>query len=220
MKEKWEKVNNLIKGTLTIRDPNTGKIIKEIDIKPNDTLMYKREEIQDLSYRIRLDRKKSGLFHKQVHDDMMKIVEQTSINNGTKFPKGKYLTWMKSIEPNPKTLQRRGGQSEQRKAYKETLEEYFKKSEKELEKFKDKKLLVYLCFYLRKERFETSDVDNYVKWFIDTFKEYIGDDKQVETLIAEKKQLYDDYSKEDLDFLETTIVYITEHSAIEDILTI
>ena len=214
MSEKWKK-HNTHKGKFSLRDAKTGEIIGEGNM---NEIFAKPEDNPDNSHRERLDRKKQGLVHKQIYDDMQKIMKQVSYIDETNFPKGKYQTWTKTIEPNPKTLQRKGGQSNIRKKYREILEEYFKKEKDELGKFKDKKLLVYLCFYLRKDRFEKSDVDNYIKWFIDSFKEYIGDDKQIATLIAEKKQLDDNYEEADLDFLETTLVYITEHRARSDLL--
>ena len=74
--------------------------------------------------------------------------------------------------------------------------------------------------YLRKERYEQSDVDNFIKPLIDGLKEYFGDDNKVQTVIAEKKMLDEKYAEEDFDFLECSLVTITDFKARDIVLNI
>lgn len=93
-----------------------------------------------------------------------------------------------------------------------------KKNEKNLRKFKGKNLFIYLCFYLRKVKYENSDVHNYHDLVIDAFNPYVGDDSKITSVHLEKKKLNEKYPKEDLDFLENTLVVIVEDKHKNDLL--
>ena len=146
--------------------------------------------------------------HSQIGQDTKRILDKLSYPDEKGFLKAKYLIEIMSVSPKPKTQQ-----SKSATKYKKLLKEEMKKREKNLAKFKDKKLLVYICIYLRKERYEQSDVDNFIKLLIDGLKEYFGDDNKVQTVIAEKKMLDEQYEDEDLDFLECSLVVITDFKA-------
>ena len=75
-----------------------------------------------------------------------------------------------------------------------------------------------LCFYLRKKNYESSDLDNYAELILDVLKLYSGDDSQITTLLLDKKMLYNNYDKSDLDFLENTLMVVTEEKAKQDFL--
>jgi Holliday junction resolvase RusA-like endonuclease len=131
----------------------------------------------------------------------------------------KNLNLFSTLQPKPRPFQKRGGKRNKnwRNKYKEYLSEDISKNEKDLKKFKNKKVLLYLCFYLRKRNFEQSDIDNYVELIMDALKCYIGDDKNVVNLIVDKKMLYEEYDPSDLDFLENTLVLVSEPLAKKDI---
>jgi len=162
-----------------------------------------------------LDRNRDCLVHKQNYEDLnsfIKNIPHTYNENGQ--PIAKYEAWACVVPPKPKSLQ-----ASSVSKYKKNLTEFFETQKDKLQKFKDLNLLIYLCVYLRKERFDT-DVDNLAKPILDSLKPYFGDDKKVHTLIVEKKQLYDNYDPTDLDFIENSLVIILDSMVRNDIVKI
>jgi len=45
---------------------------------------------------------------------------------------------------------------------------------------------------------------------LDALQPYVGDDRNIISVHLDKKQLYDDYPKPDIDFLENTLIVIVE----------
>jgi len=209
----------ITRGKITIRDRKTGNIVNEIEIPAGQIIKYWPEKEPDNSHRERLNREKDGLLHPQIAQDIIRIRDSVSYIGKEGNLLGKYNMFMFTLSPKPKTLQRKGGneQSKQRNIYKDYITEEFKKNRDALEKFKGLKIFVYLCFYLRKKKFEGTDLDNYPKLILDCLKPFSGDDSQIITLLLEKKQLYVDYHKADLDFIENTLIIVAEENARKDI---
>jgi len=86
--------------------------------------------------------------------------------------------------------------------------------------FKNLDKLVFICFFLSKKRFSDADVDNLAKPIMDGLKHYFGDDNRVTVLITEKRMLSEQYPKDDLDFLENSLVVITDAMVRDDIIRI
>ena len=160
-----------------------------------------------------LDRKKDGILPPEIVDDMVKI----SFNLTREGPNGRrignYLLEIINLPANPKSSQN----PKMRSQYKKVLIEQMERHRNGLIKFKDKKVLVYVAIYLRKEKFQKYDVDNFLKAIIDALQEYIGNDRDVELIIAEKKSL-EGYPVEAYDFLEQIVVAVTTPNARSDIL--
>jgi len=204
----------VLKGKLTVRDRKTGNIVKEIEIPAGQVIKFWQEKEPNNWHRKEFDRNKDGLVHTQIIQDIQKIIRKISYIEGNNTLKSKCLAEITTVAPKPKTQQ-----SHSISKYKQLLKDHFQKHQQSLSRFKDKKLLVYICIYLRKERYEQSDVDNFIKPIIDALKEYFGDDNKVEAIIAEKKQLFEEYHQEDLDFLESSLVAILDIKARKNLLT-
>lgn len=197
---------------LTQKNRETGEET-EIFNANNATVKMMVEKKPDYWYRKIFDRNRDALLHKQVAQDTKKILDKLSYTDEKGNLKAKYLTEVMTVSPKPKTQQ-----SKSASKYKQLIREQMEKRKTNLAKFKDKKLLVFICVYLRKERYEQSDVDNFAKPIIDGMKEYFGDDNKVQTVIIKKKMLDEKYDKEDLDFLEGSLIMITDINAEETIL--
>ena len=166
-------------------------------------------------HRERLDRKKDGLLAPEIIKDMEKIAINLCKQNEKGQYVGKYSNfYMINLPANPKSSK------SSKQEYSSYIKEFIVKKgdDKKIAEFRGKRVLVYICVYLRKSRYEKgNDVDNFAKNVLDSLKEYLGDDSQVDNLIIEKK-LLPNYPEEDLDFLEQVIVAITDPEAKVDIL--
>ena len=178
------------------------------------TIKIIKEEKPNTWYRERFDRDKQGIICNEIARDMQWLTKNLTTTNEEGKLVGKYNIVMFNLQNKPKTLQRRG---KNRSEYKKILIKEMKKRENDLLKFKDTFVLVYLCFYLRKEKFMTTDLDNYSKTVIDALKEFIGDDSKIVSLILEKKEL-GSYPKEDMDFVEQALLVLTDPKARTDII--
>jgi len=189
------------------------KVLKGFTIKVSQqSVKFIPEDETYPWWREQLNRKKDGLICPQILKDMLKIGMNLSRENERGERVGKYNLFLTNLSPNPKS-----SQGKSKREYKEALISKLKKRSAELEKFKDKKILLYVAIYLRKERFESNDVDNFLKAIIDAIKEYTGDDSSVVSVLAVKK-LLENYPEEDLDFLEQIFIAITDPQAGSDIL--
>lgn len=197
---------------LTQKNRETGEETEILNAN-NAVVKMMVEKKPDYWYRKMFDRNRDALLHEQVAQDTKKILDKLSYTDEDGNLKAKYLTEIMTVSPKPKTQQ-----SKSASKYKQFIKEQMKKRKMNLAKFKDKKLLVYICVYLRKERYEQADADNFAKPIIDGMKEFFGDDNQIQTIITKKKMLDEKYDKEDLDFLEGSLVMITDISAEEKIL--
>ncbi len=208
----WHHHKNIKRAKLTIRDKKTGEI-KEIEIDPSK-VWSKVEDKPNNWHRKEFNRFTGNIAHPQIIQDINRIGK----NIIALHPNGiNFISFI--LTPRPMPLQKGDSkQAEYRKLYRERLDEAIKKNEKNLKKFKGKKLFIYLCFYLRKVKYENTDVHNYHDLIIDAFRPYIGDDKQIISLHLDKKQLSEKYPKEDLDFLENTLVIIVEIKHKNDLL--
>ena len=163
-------------------------------------------------WREQLDRNKEGILCPQIMQDMQRIASNLTVDNEEGQRIGKYNFFITNLSPNPKSSQGR-----HKVAYREALVSKLQKRKDELLKFKDKKVLVYVGIYLRKKRFKTHDVDNFLKAIIDALKPFVGDDSKIVSILADKKEL-ENYPTEDLDFLEQIFIVVTDPSARADIL--
>lgn len=186
-------------------DKLTGKITKVLIFQENPS---------DTWYRGKWNRKKDGLLPPEIIADMQKFaIGLSNVNDKGQYI-GKYELIMTNLPANPKSS--KSSKSE----YTAFIKEHLKKkgTDKEIAiKFNNKKVLVYIAVYLRKSRCDKgNDVDNFAKNILDSIKEYLGDDSQVDALIVEKKPLVG-YPEEDLDFIEQAVVAITNPEAKSDI---
>jgi len=166
-------------------------------------------------YRMQMDRKKDGLLTPEMIADIQKIgINLSKINEKRQYI-GKYPNlFVANFPANPKSSKK------SKKEYSSHLKEHIVKKGwgKEFAKFHNKRVLIYIIIYLRESRYKNgNDVDNFAKSILDSLKEYIGDDSQVDILIIEKK-LLSGYDEKDLDFLEQAIVAVTNPEAKADIL--
>jgi len=186
-------------------DKKTGKTNK---------ILVTSEKYSDNWHRERFDRKKDAILPPDIIADMQIIGKNLCKVNEKGQYIGKYSNlFLVNLPANPKSSK----QSKQE--YSSFVREIVKKKkwDKTIAKFYDKRVLIYICVYLRKSRCDKgNDVDNFAKTILDSIKEYLGDDSQVDTLIVEKKALIG-YHEEDLDFLEQVIIAITDPEAKVDI---
>lgn len=179
----------------------------------NNSITFIPEKNTEPWWRQSLDRKKEGFLCPEVAADILRIATNLSVEeeNGTRV--GKYNTFMTNLTPNPKS-----SQGNMKTKYKDYLINQLKSKEADLKKFYGKKILIYLAIYLREKRFETNDVDNFIKAILDAIKVYVGDDRHVVSVIADKKCL-EGYPAEDFDFIEQILLVITDPEAKKDIHT-
>ncbi len=182
-----------------------------IEITPNSVRFIPEEKTHPW-WRDTLDRKKDGLVPVEAAQDLDLIAKNLSKPNETGQLVGKYNLFVTTLQANPKS-----SQGSDKIAYKNRLINELEKNRNNLVKFKDKEVLLYVLIYLRKERYEKNDVDNFLKGIIDAFKPFIGDDSKITTLIAEKRKL-GNYQEADLDFLEQIMIVLTDPQARGDIL--
>lgn len=147
-----------------------------------------------------------------MNQDIDRIVKNLTKDGPDGKRLGKYDVVLKTLPAKPKS-----SQGASKTEYQKTLIEQLKKSGEDFTKFRNKEILVYICVYLREEKYKTHDVDNFIKAIIDALKPFIGDDSGVVTVIAEKKPIRN-YQEEDLDFLEQVFVVVTTPEAKADIL--
>jgi hypothetical protein len=189
------------------------KELKGFTIFKDETgLKFFPENFTNPWWRDESNRQEDGILCYQIVEDMKNIVMNLTEINKNGERKGKYKGFCTSIAPNPKS-----SQGSFKAKYQKALINELKKSKNELLKFKDEKTLLYVCIYLRLEKYEKYDLDNFLKAIVDSLKPFIGDDKNIVTLIAEKKILHG-YHTADLDFLEQIFILITEPSAKADLL--
>jgi len=195
-------------------------ITEEIDLPGAEIVKIEREKKSNGWYRQRLDRNKDGLLHPQIMQDLARFVKGLAQDNEDGKYIAKYDWWGYTIPVKPKTLQKRGDkrQRKRRNIYKQYLIEEIEKHKEGLEELFGKKVIIYLCFYLRRSKYEQSDLDNYAKLILDSIKSYIGDDSQITTLLMDKKLLYQHYDDADLDFLENTLIIVADEKAKKDLL--
>ena len=112
----------------------------------------------------------------------------------------------------PRTLQKRSNkQSKERiEKYKSYLRNEFENKKEILNIVKDKEILLYIVAYLRKKRHTGLDVDNLPKHFCDVLKEFIGDDKLIQLLIVEKREVDTKNIEEEL--CEEFLIFIAHES--------
>ena len=145
------------------------------------------EDKFDPWWRMSQDRKTEGVTPNELLQDMDRIAMNLTTPSGDGTRIGKYPFDAFNVTPNPKS-----SQGHAKSSYRDALIGKLKKRERELLPFKNlDKLLVYIVVYLRKSRYEESDLDNFLKGIIDALKPFIGDDNKIVTLIAEKKLLED-----------------------------
>jgi len=162
-------------------------------------------------HRTSFDKNKDGLLIKEIADDMQRITSNLLKKNENGKLIGKYNFFIVNLTPNPKS-----SQGKWKSAYKKFLIDKLKKSKEDLEKFKGKKVFVYVCVYLRKQKMQRNDVDNFLKAILDSLIPYIGDDVNNVSVHIDKKEL-EGYSKEDLDFIEQIFIVVTDPAAKKDI---
>lgn len=163
-------------------------------------------------WRNALDRKKEGFLFPEILQDMDRIAFNLTKEGPAGKRMSKYDAYAINLSANPKS-----SQGKQKSEYKKIIISQLEKGRSALEKFKGREILVYIAVYIRKERYDTNDVDNFVKTIIDALKPYVGDDSKVVVIIAEKK-LIGDYPIEDLDFLEQVLLVVTVPEAKIDLL--
>lgn len=145
-------------------------------------------------YKIHGDPNDVVILHKEIQEDMRRLINNLK-KNAYVDEKG-YLRApceqiLFQLSTRPKTLQRKGGQSEAIKRYRTNLEKKLKEHKKSLDLIKDKEMLLYIIAYLNRRNFKKYDVDNIPKHFCDVLKEFTSTDKQgdnkIRTLIVQKK---------------------------------
>lgn len=201
MPDTTEKKKELPSYTIGIAPDKSNKDLKIVSVTP--------EERTDYWYRQRLDREKDGLVPPEIMDDMLKIGKNLTYLDEEGNRRGRFNNWIGTLSPNPKPSEL------SRSRYITLLRNHIMKKEydKDLLKFKNKDVLVYIVVYLGKKRYSSgNDVDNIAKPVLDALKLFIGDDAHVVTLIVEKKCL-PDYPKEDLNFIEQVVACVTDTRA-------
>ena len=108
------------------------------------------------------------------------------------------------IPVKPKSMQ-----GEKKKIYRKYLEDLFITKSKSLEIFKEHEIFVYICVFLSKKRYSTN-VDNIAKPIIDAMKSYFEGDRKIKVLIVEKKMLDEKYPKDDLDYLQNSMIIVVD----------
>lgn len=172
-----------------------------------------------------LKKNKKSVMHRQMKEDLIRFrdnIPSYKDEEGIKRSKCEISSF--SIPIKPKSFY-----SPSKKKYEEYIHAYLKPKAQQLAKFKDLEILVYICVYLskRKDRYPVIDVDNIAKPILDAMKPYFGDDKEtsngdrkVKVLIVEKKMLDATYPEDDLDYLENSVVVITDAMVRNDIVKI
>lgn len=163
------------------------------------------EDITDPWWRDHLNRSKDGILCPQILSHMHKILLNLTKVNDVGQRVGKYNIFMTNLQPNPKS-----SQGKMKTTYKDNLIERFEKSREKLEKFRDKEVFVYIAIFLRPKRYDSHDLDNFLKAIIDSLNEFIGDDSKVVSILTDKIKLID-YPKEDFDFLEQAFIVIGDN---------
>lgn len=192
---------------------NVTKMLNGFTIEiRNDIIKFIPEENTEPWWRLGLDRQEDGFLFPEIANDIERIASNLTVTGEDGLKRGKYNLFMTNLTPNPKSSQ--GNMKAKYSAY---LIKKLQSRAVDLKRFYDKKVLIYLAIYLRKERFETNDVDNFIKVTLDAIKTYTGDDRNVVSVIAEKKIL-EGYPVQDLDFIEQILLVITDPEAKADIM--
>lgn len=155
------------------------------------------------------------IYHKEIDTDTKRIqnIIKTSLNE---IEPGVFITRCEHvlfyIPTIPRTLQKSGRkkQKERIDKYKAYLRKEFEKNKKILEIIKDKKILLYLISYLDKNHYKKYDVDNLPRHFCNVLKEFIGDDRNIQILISEKKEV--DTKNIQSNLCEQFLVFIAHES--------
>ena len=182
-----------------------------IEIREN-SITFISEDKTHPWWRERLNREKDGILCPLILQKMQKLKSNLSRVNDGGQRVCKYNCFITNLPPNPKS-----SQGKMKVRYKKHLITCLKKNSKDLEKFKNKDVFVYIVIYLRPEKYNTYDVDNFLKAIIDSLKDFIGDDNKVVSILADKLRL-ENYPKEDLDFFEQVLLVVTNPRARLDIL--
>lgn len=158
------------------------------------------------------NREKDSILCPEIAKKIIDIASNLTYENDKGEKLGKYNFEIINLPPNPKS-----SQGKMKTRYKNHIIDFLKERGKGLERFKDKEILLYVGIYLRPERYESYDIDNFLKAVIDSLKEFIGDDNKIISLLVDKYKI-EDYPKEDLDFLEQVLIVVTDPKAKQDIL--
>lgn len=153
--------------------------------------------------------------HKEIMSDMKRL--QNIINSSlNEVEPGVFITRCEHIlfpiPTIPRTLQKRSNkrQKERIERYKTYLRKEFEKHKEALEIVRGKKILLYIIAYLSKKRHKDLDVDNIPKHFCNVLKEFIGDDKLIQLLILEKREV--DTKNIESELCEEFLIFITHES--------
>jgi len=177
----------------------------------NGSITFSPEDKTYPWWRSRLDRETDGILCPQIMQRMYQIGINLSREdeNGNRI--SKYDIFMVNLPPNPKS-----SQGNMKVRYQNHLIQYLQKNENDLLRFKNKPVFVYVAIYLREERFNTYDLDNFLKAILDALKQFIGDDSKITSISTDKYKL-ENYPKEDMDFLEQVIIVVTDPGARSDL---
>jgi Holliday junction resolvase RusA-like endonuclease len=168
------------------------------------------------------DANKFLICHKEIITDMERLqkIIKSSLN---KVKPGVFITRCEHIllpiPTIPRTLQKRSGkqQKERIEKYKSYLRKEFEERKEGLKLVKDKKILLYIIAYLSNQRHKDLDVDNIPKHFCDVLKEFIGDDKLIQLLILEKREV--DTKNIESELCEEFLIFIAHESFKEYLFT-
>lgn len=126
----------------------------------NKSIKFIHEKNTEPWWRNALDRTKDGFLCPEIAEDIQKIATNLTVKCEDGLLRGKYNLFMTNLPPNPKS-----SQGNMKTDYMKHIKGYLHKKEVDLKKFYDKQIIVYLAIYLRPERFETNDVDNFIKGY-------------------------------------------------------
>jgi Holliday junction resolvase RusA-like endonuclease len=161
------------------------------------------------------DANKFLIYHEEIISDLEKLrdIINSSLNE---VEPGVFITRCEHIlfplPTIPRTLQKRSKkqQKERIEKYKTYLRKEFEKRKRDLELVKDKKILLYIIAYLSKKRHKDLDVDNIPKHFCDVLKEFVGDDKLIQLLILEKREV--DTKNIESELCEEFLIFVAHES--------
>jgi hypothetical protein len=162
-----------------------------------------------------LEKNKDSVMHQEMKNDLLRFIYflPTYIDKeGIERIKCEISCFMIPVKPKST-----GGGKKQ--IYREYLKDYFKSKSKLLEKFKEFEIIVYIFAYFSKDRYQTN-VDNIPQPIINAMKPYFQGDRKVKVLIVEKKMLDENYPKDDLNYLENSMVIVVDAMIRDDILKI
>ena len=160
---------------------------------------------------------KDSVMHKEMKEDLkrfLKNLPKYTDKQGIERIKCEICSFMIPVTPKSYAKSKR-----KKKLYRRYLKECIKPKSKLLEKFKEFEIIVYIYVYFSKRRYSTN-VDNIAKPIIDAMKPYFQGDSKVKVLIVEKKMLDESYPKDDLNYLQNSMIIIVDSIARNDIFKI